>query len=412
LTKYPPQAHAGLWYDKFFNMWEKTNGKWQLNSKKDNRNDNKKKWVEDAGKLKVGEAEGIESLVLRMLNLINYSAGNFQVYRNDSRFVTGLGRTHPVENGFTWHPTLGTPYLPGSSLKGMVRAWAEQWLGIGEEQRVRIFGSPTKKDESQTREEKQAGSVVFLDALPLEPVRLVAENMTPHYAPYYQEAKEQSEGKGTVSKAMPGDWYSATPIYYLAVKENQHFLFGLLPRPGVKGAGADLDSTMTWLKDALAWSGVGAKTATGYGRFSLAERDTEQLQSKWDQSLKSAEKERANKLQQEKRAAMTPMEQEMDDDGFDSQPERFMTELTNKWLPRMEDTGWPETEREMIAQRLAFWYQTNRPDQWKKPTGPKNVKKCRQSKSYCKIRDRKVCASTRAKFSRIAMIHERPLSMY
>ncbi|MHB1654313.1 MAG: type III-B CRISPR module RAMP protein Cmr6 [Desulfitobacteriaceae bacterium] len=377
LTKYPPQAHAGLWYDKFFNVWEKTNGQWQLNGKKDN----KKNWIEDAGKLSVGEADGIESLVLRLLNLISDSAGDFQVFSNDSRFVTGLGRTHPVENGFTWHPTLGTPYLSGSSLKGMVRAWAEQWVGINDEQKLRIFGSRTKTDEPKTKDEKQAGSIIFLDTLPLKPVHLVAEIMTPHYAPYYQEAQEQSEGSGTGHNAIPGDWYSPTPIYYLAVKENQQFLFGLLPRPGVKGAEADLASAMTWLKESLVWSGIGAKTATGYGRFSLAERDTEQLQSKWNQSLKSAEKERANKLLQEKRAAMTPMEQEMDDDGFDSQPERFMTEMTNKWLLRMVDTGRPEAERKMIAQRLAFWYQTHKPDQWKKPTGPKNVKKVQAIKT-------------------------------
>ncbi len=381
LTKYPPQAHAGLWYDKFFNIWEKTNGKWQLNSKKNNNKDNKKKWVEDAGKQKIGEVEGIESLVLRMLNLVTDAAGDFKVYRNDSSFVTGLGRAHPVENGFTWHPTLGTPYLPGSSLKGMVRAWAEQWVGIDEEQTLRIFGSRTKDDKPGIKDDKQVGSVIFLDALPLGPVKLATEIMTPHYAPYYQGATNQSEGNGNVLKVVPGDWYSPTPIYYLAVKENQQFLFALLPRPGVKGAEADLVSAMTWLKDALEWSGVGAKTAVGYGRFSSNEGDTQQLQKKSDLSTKSAEQERTNKIQQEKRVAMTPIEQEMDDDGFDSQPDKFMMAMANKWLPRMEDTGWPEAERKIIAQRLAFWYQTNKPDQWKKPTGPKNLKKVRAIKT-------------------------------
>ena len=35
--------------------------------------------------------------------------------------VTGMGNPHPLESGFTWHPTLGMPYLPGSAV-GLVRA--------------------------------------------------------------------------------------------------------------------------------------------------------------------------------------------------------------------------------------------------------------------------------------------------
>ena len=50
----------------------------------------------------------------------------FGVFTTDGRFVTGTGRSHSVENGFAWHPTLGTPYLSGSSVKGMIRARAQE----------------------------------------------------------------------------------------------------------------------------------------------------------------------------------------------------------------------------------------------------------------------------------------------
>ncbi|MBK9095192.1 MAG: hypothetical protein IPM84_21030 [Anaerolineae bacterium] len=42
--------------------------------------------------------------------------------RTDWRLVTGLGRKGPLEVGFTFH-RYGFPILPGSSLKGLARAW-------------------------------------------------------------------------------------------------------------------------------------------------------------------------------------------------------------------------------------------------------------------------------------------------
>ncbi|CAA7602821.1 Hypothetical protein DEACI_3644 [Acididesulfobacillus acetoxydans] len=106
------------------------------------------------------------------------------------------------------------------------------------------------------------------------------------------------------------------------------------------------------------------------------------LRNQWSLRIKKQEEEKVTELGRERRAAMTPMEREMDEDGFDVQPERFMTAMTNKWLPRLEDTSRPEAERRMIAQRLAVWYQTNKPDQWKKPTGQKNVKKVQAIKAW------------------------------
>jgi CRISPR-associated protein Cmr6 len=44
--------------------------------------------------------------------------------------VHGLGGTHVRENSLTIHPVYGFPYIPGSSLKGVVRRWfIEAFLG-------------------------------------------------------------------------------------------------------------------------------------------------------------------------------------------------------------------------------------------------------------------------------------------
>jgi CRISPR-associated protein Cmr6 len=41
-------------------------------------------------------------------------------------FVTGMGKEHPLENGFAFLDPYGIPYLPGSSVKGVVRRAAEE----------------------------------------------------------------------------------------------------------------------------------------------------------------------------------------------------------------------------------------------------------------------------------------------
>lgn len=47
-----------------------------------------------------------------------------------SPFMTGIGNEHPLENGFAFLNPYGLPYLPGSSIKGVLRAAAEE-LALG-----------------------------------------------------------------------------------------------------------------------------------------------------------------------------------------------------------------------------------------------------------------------------------------
>ncbi|MCY4470241.1 MAG: type III-B CRISPR module RAMP protein Cmr6 [Thiotrichales bacterium] len=46
--------------------------------------------------------------------------------RSIAPFATGLGSEHPLENGFAFLNPYGLPYLPGSSVKGVVRRAAEE----------------------------------------------------------------------------------------------------------------------------------------------------------------------------------------------------------------------------------------------------------------------------------------------
>ncbi|MGQ9859914.1 MAG: type III-B CRISPR module RAMP protein Cmr6 [Thermodesulfobacteriota bacterium] len=46
--------------------------------------------------------------------------------RSIETFTTGLGMEHPIENGFAFLDPYGLPYLPGSSIKGVLRRAAEE----------------------------------------------------------------------------------------------------------------------------------------------------------------------------------------------------------------------------------------------------------------------------------------------
>lgn len=195
------------------------------------------------------DAALISQFTGRQQSMVEVLGGKCLPFHTESRFVTGLGREHPVENGFAWHPTLGTPYLPGSSIKGMLRAWAI--LDGQTDAADKILGC----QESPNGGDGQVGMVVIFDAIPFGPMKLEVDVMTPHYAEYY------------ASGDVPGDWLSPVPIPFLAVAAGTAFQFGIAPR---KSEGKEyLECVAEWLKNALQWLGAGAKTAVGYGRFEV-----------------------------------------------------------------------------------------------------------------------------------------------
>ncbi len=61
--------------------------------------------------------------------LKNEALGYFPAV-STSPFMTGIGNEHPLENGFAFLNPYGLPYLPGSSVKGVLRTAAEE-LALG-----------------------------------------------------------------------------------------------------------------------------------------------------------------------------------------------------------------------------------------------------------------------------------------
>ncbi len=249
-VSWEPDGHAGLWFDKFCNKWQvkkedNSGNSWTLSSKDSNP---KLAWIQTVTGFNngpVGIKKQLTENVLRLIQMIQKRGGQFNIFKTESRFVTGMGLNHPIENGFAWHPTLGTPYLPGSSVKGLIRSWVNMEVNVDNSKQELLdhfFGDST-----------QAGDICFLDAIPVNPVQLEADIMTPHYA-------------GWSEKDPPGDWRSPTPIPFLTTAADTSFLFGIIPCQKTVNDN-DLQTISHWLIDALQEVGVGAKTAIGYGRF-------------------------------------------------------------------------------------------------------------------------------------------------
>lgn len=344
----PQNGNAGLWYDKFCNDWEDLLARQEIKFKKP-------EWInKTVTNRPCGDNDELKRQRNRRWKMVAKLGGHNLCLKTDSVFVTGLGREHPVENGFLWHHTLGVPYLPGSSVKGMVRAWIEQWADekdeANEEEIKRIFGP------KQPTEQPQVGAVVFLDAIPLFSVPLKAEVMTPHYGKYYQEGN------------APGDWISPVPIPFLAVKEGAIFHFAIVPprqpcleAPGeseksrdlpvgeLRGGGRcrDCETVIGWLKDALEWTGAGAKTAVGYGRMSVDEGAQKRCEDEWREQKQKAKdaKKRDAEL-----AEASPIEREILE---------FLAEKPDKGMPdhtviinQVKSGRWEGKEKVEVARWL------------------------------------------------------------
>ncbi len=320
----PSSAHAGLWFDKFCDQWSDN---WRLDSPA------KLKWIQTVTNTKIGDKDHLTEHVIRARALVKATGGQTCFFKTSGRFATGLGREHPIENGFAWHPILGTPYLPGSSVKGLVRNWAETWLKAESSAVAQIFGG---------NRSAHVGSVIFHDALPTKPIQLNADVMTPHYGPYY-EGKRDNCG----NLEAPADWHSPVPIPFLTVADSQPFLFLVSPRTTSQQNKADCQQVATWLTDALQELGAGAKTAVGYGRFVADFQAGQEANKAEEAARKEAQADRAKEAFAASLANLTALAQELRkaarEQNWENDPAAFKNPgVREGWMTRLEADPQPD----------------------------------------------------------------------
>lgn len=179
------------------------------------------------------------------------------------RVVIGLGLDTPLENGLTTHHTYGVPVLPGSALKGLCASFArrhyEGWTPDVEDGPYRnVFGfAPPAGRQGRTTQLGAAGLVRFADALPVPRTwALHREVMTTHHQGYYTAAQP----------SPPSDWDEPIPVPFVSVSGQFMALLTADPHDEVEAA---LDAACALLTVALAEDGLGAKTSSGFGRFTV-----------------------------------------------------------------------------------------------------------------------------------------------
>lgn len=265
-------GHPGLWFERFYDRYT---ADWQVDAtaKRDflqsvlGHGDN-------SHQCQVGEKSALERHADNIAAIAQQQGGVTIERQSGWHFVTGLGNPHPVENGLTWHPVLGVPYLPGSMVKGLTRAWLEL-NDYDALIRKRLFGSDSKDATRAVafgdEPELISGEVIFFDALPVQPVTLMIDTMTPHMGSWYDSGDQHPGGAANT----PADWHAPNPVVFLAAADVV-MSFAVTPRvrPGMTSAQREEARTLAKLasqalSDALEHLGAGAKTAAGYGTFTM-----------------------------------------------------------------------------------------------------------------------------------------------
>lgn len=279
-SQMPDGAHPGLWFERFFSAWN--------NNYTEIDKTERSQWLH--GFSTAGEQAALEQHANRMTELAQSRSGATRIYLCSGNFVSGIGNAHPLENGFTWHPTLGVPYLSGAAVKGLARA-AVETAYTGEDKAAiltRWFGSEDKKPEHVS---ENAGQFIFLDALPTMPCKLHAEIMTPHMGKWYEQGGKNPGNADT----MPGDWHSPNPVSYL-VARGVSLLVAIIPR--TPDAAAELGNVWSALDYALQHLGAGAKTAIGFGVMQTEEQRQRRIE---EERLRQQQRQEEDRLRQQQR---------------------------------------------------------------------------------------------------------------
>lgn len=256
--------NQGLYFEKFFDGWD-----FQDPSKTD-----KRAFLEG---IKLNPTQLLTGYRERRHRLARKLGGEILASKTLWRLVSGLGAAHPTEAGFIWHWTLGVPYLPGTSLKGALRAWLTHWKKGEADQINELFGEADSSGQ---------GRLIIFDALPItsSELKLELDVMNPHYAPYY----DKMDDPNVLQISPPADYYAPIPVFFLTVAPGQPFEFIVAPTPGL-GTPENVEAGVALLEEALTTIGVGAKTAVGYGVFGEFDNKTKSIFDRIDKEEKAEE---------------------------------------------------------------------------------------------------------------------------
>ncbi len=194
----------------------------------------------------------------------------------EGRLAINLADSLIRNAGIALDRLFGMPYVPGSAVKGAARATAlEEVMAAEGEERARLFDLfrcvfGTADNDYKPHEELAVfrdilgdrpanlrGSVAFLPAYPVSEAKMVVDLTNVHFPEYYRTG-----ASADLKRENP------QPNPFPCVESGARFAFCLV-LTGNDHAPELLPAAERWLIQALTVRGLGAKTAAGYGWFSI-----------------------------------------------------------------------------------------------------------------------------------------------
>lgn len=255
MPRKPSIPNPGLVFDRYLKIWATDT------SLLTERFDALQQFVEEYGRLQQDYTPLLQAVHGRLERITAEGSGQALRVAPRGRFVSGLGTSHPLENGFCFDYTLGVPYLPGSSVKGLCRRMAELERDV--QTVLDLFGEESEDDESATE-----GDIIALPAYPEKWPKLEVDVVNCHYQQYYASdpivLEERAKGDKVV-RVGPHEIEDPVPVFFLTVRgrpEDTCFVFRLASRSNNH---SNVREAMALLKHGLNELGIGAKRALGYG---------------------------------------------------------------------------------------------------------------------------------------------------
>lgn len=254
-----------------------------------------------ATRLSKSRLEVEETRKLRVLQARNFVAQFRQSLGNACRVVTGKLEARMAVNladgliqnaGIALDRLFGTPYIPGSAVKG-VSCHAALAGGLDPKVFEKIFGV-----------QEQKGAISFLAAFPITDARIAVDLTNVHFPDYYRSGQLADLRN---EKPLPNPF----PV----IEPGTVFAF-CLALNGIDNDPELLATAARCVEQAITVHGLGAKTASGYGWFSIdptvlekIDEETRQQKMKFEIARrKAAELAEEQKREEARQAALTPEE--------------------------------------------------------------------------------------------------------
>lgn len=221
----------------------------------------------------------------------------------EGRMAINLADSLIQNAGICLDRLFGLPYIPGSAIKGVCRhaALEELRTAPGADQpsllaAIRaVFGSAENDFQNGDlkpwrhlhpgKDTDQKGAIAFIPAYPVNAeTKIVVDLTNVHYPDYYRSGNAVDQRR---EKPRPNPF----PV----VEVGAQFAFCLVLN-GINNDPALLTQARRWLESALTTRGIGAKTAAGYGWFSIQPGALAKLMAEEEREAEAARKKAADAL--------------------------------------------------------------------------------------------------------------------